>query len=418
MREGPPISITDNAVVHTSHVTSEPPKYHDVDIYTTKEEDSEVRTRPFIHPVELRGEKRIPLKVDGLFDEGVMISLICNKVFPTLQNTLRALTPSLKTLQMADGTHVPSQGCWSGDVTLSGHTVIASFEIFPSGGGWSLLFGKPLLRKFKAVHDYGNDTIKIPQNWGWSTIVNACTNANFVGESENIVWGEDNSPSRQVSSPIINNLERFDKQAKLKLLVNTVTDSLNNKGRQRPGRRAHNKQNHDTQKQTLRLQEWWNSIWTVQDSTTNTEELGDLQPEVETRGDHSLFTRTTSPRNLRCVAEILKHVSIGSDLTEDQQHRVHGLISEFTDCFALSVREVIPIPGAEHLIHIPPNVTFPKKIPHQRQLTEAQCAYLSDAIDELLVADIIEPIRPEDVKCASPITLAQKVHCNPGLSLN
>jgi len=98
MREGPPISITDNAIVHTSHVTSEPPKYHDVDIYATKEEDSEVRTRPFIHPVELRGKKRIPSMVDGLFDEGAMISLICNKVFPTLQNTLGTLTPSSKTL--------------------------------------------------------------------------------------------------------------------------------------------------------------------------------------------------------------------------------------------------------------------------------------------------------------------------------
>jgi hypothetical protein len=49
---------------------------------------------------------------------------------------------------------------------------------------------------------------------------------------------------------------------------------------------------------------------------------------------------------------------------------------------------------------------------------EAQRAYLSDAIDELPTADIIEPIRPEDVKCVSPITLAQKVHSNPGLLLN
>jgi len=151
---------------------------------------------------------------------------------------------------MADGTSIPSQGCWSGDVSLGGCTVKESFEIFPSGGGWSLLFGKPLLRKFKAVHDYGNDTIKIPQNGRWSTIVNACTNTNFAGESANIVRGEDNSPSRQVSSSIINNLERVDKQAKLELLVNTVTDSLNNKGRQRPGRRARNKQKRDTQKQT------------------------------------------------------------------------------------------------------------------------------------------------------------------------
>jgi hypothetical protein len=67
-------------------------------------------------------------------------------------------------------------------------------------------------------------------------------------------------------------------------------------------------------------------------------------------------------------------------------------------------------------MHIPQDITFPKKIPHQRQLTEAQRAYLSAAIDELAKADIIEPIRPEDVKCVSPITLAQKVHIKEGLS--
>ena len=88
--------------------------------------------------------------------------------------------------------------------------------------------------------------------------------------------------------------------------------------------------------------------------------------------------------------EILKQVSIGPDLMDNQQQQVRKLLSEFADCFALSVHEVLPIPGAEHHIHIPPDTTFPKKIPHQRQPTEAQHAYLSDAIDELLVADIIE----------------------------
>ncbi|KIM86359.1 hypothetical protein PILCRDRAFT_65135, partial [Piloderma croceum F 1598] len=108
--------------------------------------------------------------------------------------------------------------------------------------------------------------------------------------------------------------------------------------------------------------------------------------------DHSLFTRMTDPRNPRHVNKILKQVSIGADLSDEQQNRVCNLLSEFADCFTLSVSEVIAIPGAEHCIHIPPDMTFPKKIPCQRQLTEAQHAYLSDAIDELLKADIIEPI--------------------------
>ncbi|KIM77261.1 hypothetical protein PILCRDRAFT_796315, partial [Piloderma croceum F 1598] len=140
------------------------------------------------------------------------------------------------------------------------------------------------------------------------------------------------------------------------------------------------------------------------------EPSGDLQPEIDLDNDNSLFTRTSDPHNPRRVEEILRQVSIGPDLSNEQRVRVRKLLGDFADCFALSIREVVPIPGAEHRIHVPPDAVFPKKIPHQRQLTQAQHEYLSDAIDELLTADMIEPIRPEDVKCVSPITLAQKVH--------
>src|SRR5882762_7043546 len=154
------------------------------------------------------------------------------------------------------------------------------------------------------------------------------------------------------------------------------------------------------------------NVWTIQDTNLKPDDIGTLQPEVELDNDMSFFTRTTDPHNPRRVAEILKNVSIGTDLSNKQRGQVWNLLAEFTDCFALSVREVIPIPGAEHHIHIPPDVTFPKKIPHQRQLTGAQRAYLSNAIDELVKADIIESICPEDVKCVSPITLKE------GLTLN
>src|SRR6266481_3213002 len=57
-------------------------------------------------------------------------------------------------------------------------------------------------------------------------------------------------------------------------------------------------------------------------------------------------------------------------------------------------------------------------MPHQRPLTETQRAYLSEATDELFAAGIIEPIQPEDIKCASPLTLAQKLHGKSRLSLH
>jgi hypothetical protein len=143
-----------------------------------------------------------------------------------------------------------------------------------------------------------------------------------------------------------------------------------------------------------------------------------MQPEVEIGVDHSLFIQTMDPHNPWRIKEILEHMSISSDLTAEQHSKVVDLLTKFADWFALSISDVIPIPGTEHHIHILPNTIFPKKIPHQQQLTESQKSYLSNAINELLAADIIEPIRPEDVLCASPLTLTQKAHDNPGLSLD
>jgi transposase InsO family protein len=419
MHESPPISITDNAVADISNVSSKVPNHHLIDLYAVGDDHLEKSTQPFVHTVELKGEKGITSKVRGLFDDGAMVNSICNSIFPRLRNTLGVLTPSPKTLRMADGTRVPSNGRWFGNVTVGGQTVKEWFEVFPSGGGWSLLFGKPLLKKFNAIHDYGNDTIMIPSNGTWTTLTNECDESLVSnGESANILKGDANSPSRQVLSLILDNAEHVDKQSALELLFNTPQDVCSistQRNQQRLGRRARKKQKRKTKQHPLNPQEWWNSVGTVSDATNDVIE-GDLQPEVDIGGDHSLFTRATDPHNPRRVAEVLKHVSIGSDLSDVQRDKVRDLISEFADCFALSVREVLPIPGAEHRIHIPPDATFPKKIPHQRQLTEAQRAYLSDAVDELLAADIIESIRPEDVKCASPITLAQKVHTSPGLS--
>ena len=70
-----------------------------------------------------------------------MVNSICNKVFMALRSMLGTLTPSCKTLQMADRTLVPLYGKWIGDVILIGHMVKSGFEVFSHGSGYSLLFG-------------------------------------------------------------------------------------------------------------------------------------------------------------------------------------------------------------------------------------------------------------------------------------
>lgn len=48
-----------------------------------------------------------------------------------------------------------------------------TFAVFNSNGAWSVLFGTPLLKKFKAVHNYNSDTVRIPNSSGnWIELQN------------------------------------------------------------------------------------------------------------------------------------------------------------------------------------------------------------------------------------------------------
>lgn len=74
---------------------------------------------------------------------------------------------------MANGVLVPSLGCWQGPIELGDSKIHAAFEIFPSGGHWSFLCGKPLLQAFGASHNYTDDTISIPNAKHPTTILNS-----------------------------------------------------------------------------------------------------------------------------------------------------------------------------------------------------------------------------------------------------
>jgi hypothetical protein len=47
-----------------------------------------------------------------------------------------------------------------------------SFEVFDSAGSWGFLLGKPMLKAFKAIHNYTSDTVKISDNLCSATILN------------------------------------------------------------------------------------------------------------------------------------------------------------------------------------------------------------------------------------------------------
>ena len=82
----------------------------------------------------------------------------------------------------------------------------------------------------------------------------------------------------------------------------------------------------------------------------------------------------------------------------------------------LSVSEVKMVDNAIHRLDIPPDTSFPLKV-NQKPLTPPQCHYLYNSIDTMLEASIIEACKPEDVKCISATTLAQKTHQGKSLDL-
>lgn len=92
------------------------------------------------------------------------------------------------------------------------------------------------------------------------------------------------------------------------------------------------------------------------------EELSEV--EVETfQNNANLFTCMTEPHKPERVQELLCLITIGDNISMEEQQKVRQLISSFTDIFALSVSEVKIVEDAVHHLDIPPEATFSIKNP-------------------------------------------------------
>ncbi|KAJ6571987.1 hypothetical protein B0H19DRAFT_1255915 [Mycena capillaripes] len=156
---------------------------------------------------------------------------------------------------------------------------------------------------------------------------------------------------------------------------------------------------------------------TAADTAHNAAEYEDLYntDAYATNTEESIFTQATEPFNPRRVAKILEAVTIGPDLTDEQRAEVRDIVVEYADIFALGVSEVFPVAGAVYAPKIPMEKKFGTKV-HQRPLTRPQAEYLHEQVEVLQRAGIIRPIHPRDVKCVSPIKLAEKEHDGGGLT--
>ena len=198
------------------------------------------KTIPLTHMVGLGGEKGIITNIKGLFNNSAMVNSLCKSVYTSMQGSLGNLLPSSHTLCMVNGSRIPSAERWVGDVYLGTQMVKSSFEVFPSGGGWSLLFGKPLLEQFRAMHDYENDIIHIPKdNRESETIANSTlkTPEYYTERCAQHNQGECKPPSRQISSPDFTKSELVNKHSTTNNTATSTNSNANLVGEHQPGKR-------------------------------------------------------------------------------------------------------------------------------------------------------------------------------------
>ncbi|KIJ08796.1 hypothetical protein PAXINDRAFT_88351, partial [Paxillus involutus ATCC 200175] len=136
-------------------------------------------------------------------------------------------------------------------------------------------------------------------------------------------------------------------------------------------------------------------------------EIPDLLTELDTEED--IWTHRTNAQNPKRVASIQKMVQIGDDLTPEQHEQVRDLISEFTDTFAATVKEVYLVDFKSFTLNIPPDMVFPTKV-NQRPLTLPQRKFLYLRLNKLMESGIICRIAAEDVRAVGATVLAQKAH--------
>jgi hypothetical protein len=294
--------------------------------------------------VSLKGKQGEAVLVKALFDEGAMVNAMCATAFEQVKSRLRGWGTSLKRLRMANGAVIPSKASWKGEVTIGRIRMEGVFEVFESGGGWEFLLGKPLLRAFRAIHEYETDVVHITGEGG-STII---YNQNQQGDK---MKEEKRSLTREVQP-----------------------------------------QSHNAHLE----------IRTDQNPSLETS----TSVHVISNDEEAVFTRTTNPANPKQVAYIVKAVQYGEALNEEERKQVEDLVAKYSDIFTCSLAEVLPVPGAQHRLNIPENATFNLRI-RQRALTPPQAHFLHGRIDEMLAAGIIEKAPAEKVKCCATTVLAQ-----------
>ena len=373
-------------------------------------ENEQLEARPFLSGIEIHNKTGEVVRVTAFVDSGAMTNVMCTETWQRTGRRLGKLEASHKKLRMANGTVIGSEGVWQGTIEWGGKKVCGRFEVFPSGGAWSFLLGKPLLERFGAIHRYDTDTILLRVGTHYVELHNKTKTPRRETESnEKQVEPQVQSVANLESEPPKRDIIEEPKAPRRKT---QVTTGLRQRRRHNQGSLA---KHGETECTVISEADDFVQVAPITEQGAGNQ-WSELPVDDNTQGT-TVYTRLVDPHKPERVTSILSAITLGQDLTDNQAATVRKLIAEFADCFALSVSEVTAVKDAVHHLNIKPDTSFSKSI-HQRPLTPPQRQYLNTKIDELLAAGIIEQCSPSDVKCIAPIILAQKAHEGQGLTLD
>ncbi|KAF8149792.1 hypothetical protein K438DRAFT_1434039, partial [Mycena galopus ATCC 62051] len=115
----------------------------------------------FMHWLSLGGPQGERVRANAMWDTGADAGAMDKRWYLDRAERLGKLGVPRRMMRMADGTRVPTYGQWIGEVEVEGVRISGVFDVFESGGGWDILFGKPLMASIGAVHDTKTDVVTI-----------------------------------------------------------------------------------------------------------------------------------------------------------------------------------------------------------------------------------------------------------------
>ncbi|KAG1830078.1 hypothetical protein DFJ58DRAFT_737075 [Suillus subalutaceus] len=352
---------------------------------------------PFIHQIELEGPQGELVRVRVLFDNGAMVSAMCTSIFEKVKHRLHEWSRSDRQLRMANGTIIKAVTRWTGTVRIKGVKARSTFEVFDSGGSWGFLFGKPMLQAFAAVHEYTPDTITIADKTQMALLSNQIADQRMLQRENKVNLTLDEKQQRTIAKQ----KKRMSIRKQHKTIRNPhgsveAYEAIRQmRGDNQNTREQSGEQTHiDTSVLTEQATDV--NVLITQEASENEEEqlLGEI-PELEpAMNDPSIYTRQTDPFNPARVKEVLRQIKFGDNLSVEEREELERFITKNADCFALALKEVIPIPGVLLNLNVPENAIFNLRM-HQCPLTPEQSKFYNERANDMLAAGIIEQAPPE-----------------------